>query len=630
MRWYFLCFIFFIAPSFIKGQAAGKGYAAAVYDIHGMFIGTMNARQPLSSFQAQAIISPTDIFVNGKIHPLARGIYFLSPTDAVPPWSNGSSSGFGFNDVTSRYLPQAEYDAGDIQTGDVNGDSLTDIIFSINSGVCDTTKDTRPRIWLQAQDGSFFDATDSLVPVIRIPTFQVLLIDIEEDGDLDIFLGGGGCNYTLQRGLLVNDGHGHFTEESDMRLPALEGIAFVLKAAYGDVDSVSGNDLVVTIWGNPFTDTTSLFGYELWLNDGNGYFYRDTSNRLLSSEQYGYFDVAIADVNNDLLNDVLFANLELIITDEDPIPIDTLLGGTALYINQGAGYYHDETAARIPVSDNSSIRKVLPCDSDNDGDLDLFEVGMMFGTYSRQNRLLRNDGSGNFSVWDGALPDSLNGWFNDAEAGLLNDDNYPDVFLTKVLPGEPNYDILLLNNGNGTFADSSSLLPHVLDFGASTSLFDHQRDYDLDIVCANTGPRSDTLGQITLYHNQLYNTVGVKERGDIPNSFGLEQNYPNPFNPTTVIRYSVPVPSGRDFVEGGQLSANSYVTLKVYDVLGREVVTLVDEFQASGFKSQTWDANGMPSGVYFYRLTIAGQVQGIPTGDGILSYSAIKKMLLMR
>ncbi|TAK61192.1 MAG: T9SS type A sorting domain-containing protein [Bacteroidetes bacterium] len=102
----------------------------------------------------------------------------------------------------------------------------------------------------------------------------------------------------------------------------------------------------------------------------------------------------------------------------------------------------------------------------------------------------------------------------------------------------------------------------------------------------------------------------------IPGEFALNQNYPNPFNPTTIIRYQLPI--------------NSFVTLKVYSTLGKEVATLVEEFQASGFKSQIWDASGLPSGVYYYKLFAVGQVQGTPSRDGILSYTDVKKLLILK
>jgi len=73
-----------------------------------------------------------------------------------------------------------------------------------------------------------------------------------------------------------------------------------------------------------------------------------------------------------------------------------------------------------------------------------------------------------------------------------------------------------------------------------------------------------------------------------PLTFSLGQNYPNPFNPTTAMSY--------------QLSANSFVTLKVFDILGREVATLVNEVQRPGIYRVKWDASGLPSGIYFCRM----------------------------
>jgi hypothetical protein len=95
---------------------------------------------------------------------------------------------------------------------------------------------------------------------------------------------------------------------------------------------------------------------------------------------------------------------------------------------------------------------------------------------------------------------------------------------------------------------------------------------------------------------------GGTER-DVPTFFRLECNFPNPFNPTTMINYQLPI--------------DNYVTLKVYDVLGREVALLVNEFKMAGWYEVNFDASNLTNGVYFYKLQ-AGK------------FSDIKKMVLMK
>ena len=73
-------------------------------------------------------------------------------------------------------------------------------------------------------------------------------------------------------------------------------------------------------------------------------------------------------------------------------------------------------------------------------------------------------------------------------------------------------------------------------------------------------------------------------------NFSLSQNYPNPFNPSTTISY--------------QLSAEGFVSLKVYDVLGKEVTTLVNEIKQSGVHEVNFDASEYTSGIYLYRMTV--------------------------
>ncbi len=89
----------------------------------------------------------------------------------------------------------------------------------------------------------------------------------------------------------------------------------------------------------------------------------------------------------------------------------------------------------------------------------------------------------------------------------------------------------------------------------------------------------------------------------LPKEFTLHQNYPNPFNPQTTIRYD--------------LAYQTHVNLRVYDVLGRDVISLVNEIQGPGYKSIAWHAENIPSGLYYYRLDAGSFVQ-------------IKKMLVVR
>ena len=92
-----------------------------------------------------------------------------------------------------------------------------------------------------------------------------------------------------------------------------------------------------------------------------------------------------------------------------------------------------------------------------------------------------------------------------------------------------------------------------------------------------------------LYVLKVGNSVGVNENNSVVNGYRLEQNYPNPFNPKTVISYS--------------LIENRFTSLKIFDILGNEVATLVNEKQNAGSHSVEWDAGNYSSGIYFYKLS---------------------------
>ncbi|MCJ7554147.1 MAG: T9SS type A sorting domain-containing protein, partial [Ignavibacteriaceae bacterium] len=118
----------------------------------------------------------------------------------------------------------------------------------------------------------------------------------------------------------------------------------------------------------------------------------------------------------------------------------------------------------------------------------------------------------------------------------------------------------------------------------------------------NTAPQVEVLKWFEI-------PVGVEKENDlIPEAYNLSQNFPNPFNPSTVISYQLPV--------------SGLVSLKVYDILGSEVATLVNEYRSAGkynveFHSHSGNVRNLASGIYFYSLQ-AG------------SFLETKKMLLIK
>jgi hypothetical protein len=126
---------------------------------------------------------------------------------------------------------------------------------------------------------------------------------------------------------------------------------------------------------------------------------------------------------------------------------------------------------------------------------------------------------------------------------------------------------------------------------------------------------SGTIYDLQVYNDRLYIVGGFQTAGgkaasgitswthpelvsnelpDTPNQFQLHQNYPNPFNPNTVISFQLPV--------------GSRVTLKVFDLLGREVATLVNGQRSAGRHEVSFDASRLSSGMYMYRLETGNQI----------------------
>ncbi|HEX7356888.1 MAG TPA: T9SS type A sorting domain-containing protein, partial [Ignavibacteriaceae bacterium] len=135
-------------------------------------------------------------------------------------------------------------------------------------------------------------------------------------------------------------------------------------------------------------------------------------------------------------------------------------------------------------------------------------------------------------------------------------------------------------------------------FGTTTE----PRSYTYTDNSVNNGTYYYRLKQLDYNGAFAYSHI-VEVDVTAPIEFTLSQNYPNPFNPSTIISYSIP--------------QNSFVTLKVYDVIGNEIATLVNETKSAGKYDIRFDASNLSNGVYFYTIKAD-------------NFTSTKKMILMK
>ncbi len=154
---------------------------------------------------------------------------------------------------------------------------------------------------------------------------------------------------------------------------------------------------------------------------------------------------------------------------------------------------------------------------------------------------------------------------------------YVDGYGTLLLPGGLSFNCLRVRDVDALPSNGKEFL-FVTQEGALLSISSFNTQPDTGFVQTNDAPFYFLGGSLT----------SVRETGNLPVQFSLSQNYPNPFNPSTTIRFALP--------------KSAYVTLKIFNLLGQEIGTLVSgKFSAGDYYVQ-WNALGLPSGVYLYRI----------------------------
>jgi len=371
--------------------------------------------------------------------------------------------------------------------------------------------------------------------------------DLDGDGDVDLVT----ANYESNNiSVLFNEDNGTFQAAMDYTVGVGPSSVYA-----SDLDQDGDKDLAVTNSYSSAARTLSVL-----VNEGMGTFQSAVFypvGTMPTSLKASDFD---SDGDNDLAVTIGY-------TDK-----------VAILKNNGDATF--QTAVNYTVGQTPWA--VFISDFDNDSDMDL----AVANAGSNNVSILKNDGSGNFmdktNYYAGETPVSV-------FASDFDGDGFNDLALTTVGNWVTDSIAVLLNNGDATF---QRLNNYVAGKGCN-SVFASDFDNDGDIDLAISNGSSDN---VSVLHNQNILT-GMDEPNEILllYNFSISQNFPNPFNPTTKISWQSPVAS--------------HQTLKVYDVLGNEVATLVDEFRNAGSYNVDYNASKLASGVYFYRLQAGDFVQ---------------------
>ncbi|UCE65851.1 MAG: VCBS repeat-containing protein [Candidatus Zixiibacteriota bacterium] len=395
--------------------------------------------------------------------------------------------------------------------------------------------------------------------------------DYDNDGDMDLFVANAYFDYPQQNPedymykncLYRNDGNFNFTKI--LSGPVANDLSISFAPSVGDYDNDGDQDLFV---GNGAMDLVNF----LYNNNGDGSFTRITTGEMVTNAT-STLGSSWVDYDND-------GDLDMYVTTS----VDSL--SNQLYENNGDG-----TFTRImngPLV-NDVARNFGPAwgDYDRDGDLDVFIT-----KYQYDNRLYRNDGNGN-------------NWLNVKCIGTVSNATAigTKVRLKATIFGNPVWQLREITPA------ASYCVHHALNahFGlGDAGIID-------SIIVQWPSGIEETLSSVSI--NQYltitegeHTLVPDDEANPLPERYSLSMNYPNPFNSSTSIEYGLP--------------RQSQVTVTVYNLLGRNIRSLVDRYESAGNYTIIWDGkdvSGKPvaSGIYFYRFE-AGH------------HSETKKMLLLR
>lgn len=295
-----------------------------------------------------------------------------------------------FNDETSDRLTTQNLNSQDITIADFNTDGNIDLFFP-------SEQNQSSELAINNGLGVFSDLSNR-IPVAGNFTSAASL-DFDNDGSMDLLIGNRGQNI-----LLENSGNAFFNNQTSQRIPQILDVTFDI--AVGDI---TGNNLPDLLAANEGPNI-------ILINTGSGFFSNQSGSRIpyinaIEESQ----DVSLADIDSDGDLDIYYGNTGF---QQNTNPQDRLL------INDGQGFFSDQTSDRLPAITTNTYDAEFK-DLDNDGDLDL-----IIGNYNGGIQILINNGSGYFSDQSADwLPDNLSPLVMDLEVADFNGDGLLDIYI---------------------------------------------------------------------------------------------------------------------------------------------------------------------------------------------------------
>jgi len=476
-----------------------------------------------------------------------------------------------YNDGTGNYPLNPNWQSSDIDyhghldVGDVNADGYPDVAVSVYLGENRWGDPGKVKLYLN-NNGTLSSLPD-WESYDEVFTFSCAFGDADGDGDLDLAVSGGeSYNYNLEQlRIYYNDG-GMLDSLPNWKS---QNSIYSYDVNWADFDNDGDLDLVFANESYPNqiyeNISDSITTTPVWQStDGN----------------YNANSLFVGDINND-------GFIDLAISDNDQF------GGSGkfkLYQNNQGTMNNTPFWSSAWSGSGSGI---MLADIDNDMDVDL-----LTGGWWQPCRIYLND-NGSFAAnpqytsTTGSVVEAIicgdydNDDVNTITENVISDGSkklfyMPRTPLQKIISVVVDADTLAFDQYCYDLECGWISFAAAPDSGKIIS-FEVIESWDLDIAISNW---DNNIGNYLFVNNS--NPVFVENEKTSPANFVLYQNYPNPFNPSTKIKYQIP--------------EISFVTLKIYDVLGNEVATIVNEEKSTGEYELEFDGNELTSGIYFYQL----------------------------